>query len=88
MDRVGKTSPGFARGWCTFSRSLFWIILNIVRSSLVDAYSYSRSKDFEGSGGSALGKAMSTDPWYKEIVPNVGSSLCVSSTIGTAHTVL
>ena len=62
--------------------------LNIIRSSLVDAYSYSRSKDFEGSGGSALGKAMSTDPWYKEIVPNVGSSLCVPSDIGTAHTIL
>lgn len=61
--------------------------LNIVRSSLVDAYSYSRSKDFEGSGGSALGKAMSTDPWYKEIVPNVGNSLCASSDIGTTHAV-
>ena len=62
--------------------------LNIDRSSLVDAYSYSRSKDFEGSGGSALGKAMSTDPWYKEVVPNVGSSLCRSSDIGAAHTIL
>ena len=62
--------------------------LNVVRSFLVDAYSYSRSKDFEGSGGSALGKAMCTDPWYKEIVPNVGTSICVSSDIGTAHIML
>lgn len=35
-----------------------------------DTFLYSRSIDFEGSDGSALGKAMSSDPWYKEIVPN------------------
>ena len=71
MDGIGKASQSFARGWCTLSRSLFEMLLRAIRSSPVDAFSYSRSKDFEGGGGSALGKAMSTDPWYKEIVPNV-----------------
>ena len=37
----------------------------------LDAFLYSRSRDFEDSEGSALGKAMSSDPWYKDIVPNV-----------------
>ena len=64
------------------------MILHSVHSSLLDAFSYSRSRDFEGSEGSALGKAMSSDPWYKDIVPNVsGCSVCLTG-IGTAHVVL
>ena len=64
------------------------MILPSVRSSLVDAFLYSRRQDFEGCEGSALGKAMSSDPWYKDIVPNVSGCYVYLTGIGTAHVVL
>lgn len=58
-----------------------------MRSPPVDAFLYSRRKDFEGCEGSALGKAMSSDPWYKDIVPNVSGCSVYYTGIGTAHVV-
>ena len=54
------------------------LYLYFVRLNPLDAFSYSRSRDFEDSEGSALGKAMSSDPWYKDIVPNVRGPTMIS----------
>lgn len=64
------------------------MLLPSVRSSPVDAFLYSRHKDFKGGEGSALGKAMSSDPWYKDIVPNVSGCSVYLTDIGTAYVVL